>query len=82
MKQGVYTVRDDVAEAFCLPWYSLNDNVAIRSFVAGCADSQSRLSTSPSDYALFKLGTFDDETGKIEVDIPKMLVRGSVPPKE
>ena len=78
MKQSVYTVRDDVAETFCLPYVCMNDGVAVRAFYHGCKDPGSMISKSPGDYALYVIGVFDDDTGVIVPEVPRMLVRGSV----
>lgn len=76
MKQGLFTVRDDVAEAFCLPFCALNVSVASRSFLLGCKDPESQIGKAPSDYVLYQIGVFDDDTGVIEPCLPTIVVRG------
>lgn len=39
---------------------------AIRSFRAECANKQSPIAQNPTDFELWELGTYNDETGEIQ----------------
>ena len=49
-----------------------NDAAAYRSFAEVFKDVY-----SPSDYSLFKLGSFDTETGEIIPDVPTIVCRAT-----
>ncbi len=56
----LFTIHDNKAEA-CLPIFSLpNDAMALRSFADCVNDPGHQFSRHPSDYTLFKIGSFDD----------------------
>lgn len=66
MKIGIYAIRDAKTEIFSQPMYFVTPGVAIRTFGDEVENSNSNLSKHPEDYAMFKIGTFDDNTGAIE----------------
>jgi len=70
MKVQVYSLRDNVAEAFFTPVYQPNDNAAKRQFVATVkAEHEGRSSEvgkNPGDFTLFHVGTWDDSLGVME----------------
>lgn len=61
----IYAVRDTVNGAFMNPFYLNNDEVAKRSFKMACEDENSNYFKIRKDLQLFKLGTFNDESGEI-----------------
>lgn len=65
MKLGIYAVQDRKAGTFARPFTIQNDAMAVRAFVAAKQDPSSELSKYPEDFALYYLGTFDDDTGTI-----------------
>jgi len=78
MQLGIYSVYDLKARTYCRPFYSTNDETALRDFSSAVNDSVSDLSRHPSDFSLFKLATFQDVTGLITVeDHPLPLGVGS-----
>lgn len=71
----VYSVFDDKAEVFNVPFFATNDNVAIRSFADACNDSRQLMSRYPHDFHLYCLGEFDEDKGVIvNGDKPVFLV--------
>jgi len=77
MKKPMYSVLDRKAHVFAAPFTSTNDQTATRLFVRACNDPNNDLGMFPNDYALFEVGLFDDETGKIEpIEIPRLLIDG------
>ena len=65
MTLNVYSIKDSKAGTFSNPYYSINDSTAIRSFEQAAADPSTTISQFPTDYSLYKLGTFDDSSGTI-----------------
>lgn len=73
MKIGVYAVRDAKTEAFSAPLFFITPAVAVRAFGDECNNSESPWHRHPEDYALFLLGTFDDNSGLIESQQPTQI---------
>lgn len=79
MVLNVYSIRDEQG-TFGNPFAMPNDGQAIRDFasaVSGAAD-RSPLAYAPSDFVLYRVGTFDLENGKIVPEAAAVyLKRGS-----
>lgn len=74
MIHQVLAVFDEKAEAFAQPFFQQSDVLALRAFQAAVRDSESLLNKFPRDYSLYKLGTYDDSTGRFEnLDRPSLL---------
>lgn len=69
MKYDVYSVRDALV-GFGFPVPMDNDAVAVRNF----GETHKNVG-SPEDFSLWKIGSFDTETGTIVSDLPSMLVQ-------
>ncbi len=77
MKFGIYCVRD-VKSGFQTPTAQVNDAVAVRGFASAVINSDSVLFTHASDFALYKVGEFDADTGCITpLDLPVELMQAS-----
>jgi len=66
MINGIYSIFDFKAQTFSAPMFFINDDVAVRSLIQAVRDETSYLSKAPADYELFRLGTWDDNTGEIK----------------
>lgn len=77
MKIGIYSVRDNKADAFMQPLFVNAEGLARRSFGEAVNDPKSVFGKYPGDFDLYKLGAFDDEKGElIPLDKPVNLVNG------
>lgn len=65
MTYGVYGYRDNKF-AFGPIWMDQNDEVAQRGFAFMINNREGIFNFAPADFDLFKIGTFDSETGQIE----------------
>jgi len=68
MKIRLYSIKDRLLNAFLSPFAARADIEAVRQLRATMQDPQmakSGLVTTPTDYDLYYVGTFDDETGSI-----------------
>lgn len=65
MKTQIYSVYDMAAKAYLPPFYSVNDDTALRSFASAVQDTNHNFSRHAADYTLFNIGVFDDEQGDI-----------------
>lgn len=69
-------VRDSAVDAFMRPFFTPSTAFAVRSFFEAVKEADSPMSKAPQDYALFHLGSFDEESGKFEnLPHPVQLVR-------
>lgn len=76
MKLFVFSVRDSAVDAFMRPFCVNARGQAIRSFQDEAMDEKSEIHKHAADYELFELGTFDEESGKMEnVDSPRSVAR-------
>jgi len=72
MKHKVYAIQDAIAGAFQLPFTTVNEPTAIRMAANAVNQEGTLINLNPSDFRLFNLGEFDDQSGKIEaLDIPQ-----------
>jgi len=67
---NVYAVFDSVAKIYLPPWVQANDGLACRSFVHAVNDRSNQLGQFPADFSLYRVGTFDDQTGVLEAEVP------------
>jgi hypothetical protein len=73
----LFSIRDEKANIFHAMSQGLTEAEAIRGFTANVNNPQNDLlHTYPSDYALYRLGEFDQETGEITPEHPKKLISG------
>lgn len=73
----VSAVRDQKVSAFGPPMFTRTKAEAVRMFLDACADGGSLLSKHPTDFQLYMIGSFDDQTGVLESANPlELLVTG------
>ena len=68
MSHNLYSVLDKKANVFTMPFHQLNDEVAIRTMTDCVNTPNHNYQLNPDDYALYKVGEFEDETGFINPD--------------
>lgn len=72
MITGIYAIKD--AKSTFMPCtVDVNDSTAIRNFEHAVRQQDSILASHPNDFALFKVGEFDNETGMISPVFPLLL---------
>ena len=79
METIIIAIRDLKADAFGKPHGVHNDATAIRTFSdeINSNDKKSLISTHPHDFALYKIATYEEQTGKITpIYPPKLLING------
>jgi len=57
----VFSIYDSAISTWLPPIYARNKGEMLRNFADAVADSKSQLAKHPGDYALFELGTWDDD---------------------
>lgn len=73
MVYGVYSVNDELV-AYMAPFIERTDDAAKRGFANACNSPELTMYQQSSDYALYKIGEFDDKTGVIDVINPPILI--------
>lgn len=73
MVYGLYAIKD--AKSTFMPVNSdMNDACAVRNFEHAVCQPDSLLRSHPNDYALYKVGTYDNVCGSLfPIDPPKLL---------
>jgi len=63
----IFSVYDVKTQLYSAPFYNIRKEAAIRDFAYVCNDPNCEFNRYPSDYALYILGTFDNETGNFDI---------------
>lgn len=74
---NIYTIFDDKAKIYNKPFYMHNDAVALRALTDLADDPNTDVHKHPEDFVLFKLGTFDDVSGKFDLIEKEVMLRAS-----
>ena len=78
MIRFAYCIVDRKACVFNSPVFYLRHGQAIRDFQTLCSDAGTLVGKYPDDFALYCVGSFDDEQGKFSnLDIPEVVANGS-----
>lgn len=65
MIHKIFTIYDEKAKAYYPPFYLHQTGMAVRIFSDMVNDPQNKINKHPSDYTLFDIGTFNDNTALI-----------------
>lgn len=77
MIYSLYAIRD-VKVGFLTPTAEVNDDVAARNFYHAVSTSEGILFTCSSDFDLYRLASYDADSGRvIPEDIPVLVAQGS-----
>jgi len=74
MQQNIYTIYDVASGAYGRPFFCQADREAMRSFTDISVDAEHPVGQHPSDYTLFRIGTYNDNTGIIEGKPPEKIL--------
>lgn len=74
MKLQVFTVRDAAVGSFLQPFFCRSHGEALRSFSDAVSNAEHQFAKHASDYALFFLGEFDDNSGVFDSREPERVV--------
>lgn len=76
MRIQVFAVRDLVVGAFLPPFFCRSHGEALRSFGDACNTADHQFAKHSSDFVLFHLGEFDDNSGIFAAIEPARVVSG------
>ncbi len=77
MKVQIYAIFDQCSGIYEKPFFSTADALVKREFQDVAMDAESKLSKHPEHYSLWRLGTFDDNTGKLLDETNECLWTGA-----
>lgn len=81
MKNIMLAIYDTATEAYMRPFMALSEGQAVRMFEDESLNPETPISQHPEDYALFRIGTFNDSSGELLQEIPKCLRRAHEVPR-
>ena len=76
MKLNAYTIYDVASGIYMRPFFSQADGQAIRGFKDIATDADHEVGKHPEDYTLYRVGNFNDVTGKMEGEELEKLATG------
>lgn len=65
MITNAYSVFDRKALIYHKPFFEVTDGSAMRAFTDLANDLQTGVGLHPTDYVLFRIGSYDDQLGKL-----------------
>ncbi len=65
MKVQLYGIFDTAAGIYQKPFFGQSDGEVKRSFMDVAVDKECPIGKHPEDYSLYRLGTFDDNSGTL-----------------
>lgn len=78
MAKYVFSVFDKKAGVYCTPFVSHSIATATRDFTQAVNDPNSQVHKFASDYELYQIGAWDEDTGRMDVcPSPDFVVNGS-----
>ena len=66
----VFTIYDSCSGVYDRPFVARSEGEAKRSFSDVACDADHPIGKHPEHFALYRLGTYDDNTGKIDGEAP------------
>lgn len=76
MKLNAYTIYDVASGTYMRPFFTSADGEATRGFKDIATDANHAVGQHPEDYTLFRVGTWNDVTGKLEGEELEKLMTG------
>jgi len=73
MQRNLYSVYDLKAKSHCNPFVMDNDDCAIREFAIAANDTNSQIGRHPFDYCLYRIASFDYDSGLVVSLQPESL---------
>lgn len=72
MIYNLYSVRD-VKTSFAAPFIDVSDASAERGFMFAFQNQSNLMHFSPADFALYRVGLFDTESGHLTDQLPEFI---------
>ncbi len=76
MKTNIYAIFDTASGCYLKTIFARADGEIMREFQNMCSDKEHPCGQHPEDYSLFRLGNFEDQTGKLSDEDNECLATG------
>ncbi len=76
MKSQIYSVYDMATGTYQKPFFAPADGLVTREFQDICSKADTPYFAHPEDYTINRLGSFDDQTGKLSDEMNECLATG------
>ena len=76
MKLNAYTIYDVAAGTYMRPFFCGQDGEARRGFSDIALDASHQVGQHPEDYTLYRVGSWNDNTGKLEGEELEKITTG------
>lgn len=77
MRQGLYVVFDSKVGLYSMPFFSVSDQAAARTFGDALKAGDSLMTRHPEDFSLIRLADVEDSTGQVTTPVsPVEIVNG------
>lgn len=73
MNMNIYAIYDKAVNAYMRPFVMQSDGQALRVFGDMAVSAEHEIGQHPEDYTIFRLGSFDDNSGVISQEEPRRL---------
>jgi len=78
MVKQIFSLHDDKALAFTQPFFMDTVGQATRALDGIVNSPETNVNKYPKDFKLYKLGTFDDNSGKLtSLDVPEFIAEAN-----
>lgn len=77
MQMTIYAIRDSKTEMYNRPFYAVAEGEAVRNFTDLVNDPTTTPGRHPADFALYRIGSYDDVSALIEGHSPVCIVTGN-----
>lgn len=79
MIRRLYHIYDKKAETYRFPNFFDKEGQAIRMFESALRDSKTEIGNYPTDFELYEIGIFEDDTGEfIPNKKPRFIMNGTI----
>jgi len=65
MKHGLFSVRDQATETYNVTFTAPTNAAAMRQFGDLAQDENTNVHKHPTDFVLYRVGSWDDDTGEV-----------------
>lgn len=69
----MFAVFDRKVKTYGTPFFTTHEASALRSFSRFATDPNTDASVFPNDFELFRIGSYDEDSGHVETCIPASL---------
>ena len=73
MRYFMFSVFDNATQVYCPPFIAATVSSALRDFAFAANDASTNIGKYPTDYTLFSVGEYDDQSGEIIPQVHKSL---------